>query len=62
MVGSLKCRRFSIDQAVTLSLERGADVPPALRQQVISAAGEALPEGYEQAVGAYYKAISGGSE
>ena len=61
-IGELRAAEAGIDQAVTLSLERGADVPPALRQQVISAAGEALPEGYEQAVGAYYKAISGGSE
>ncbi|MCX5659115.1 MAG: hypothetical protein NTW19_05250 [Planctomycetota bacterium] len=57
-INELKSEANQIDQAVSLSLDKAPNLPPELRQQISSGAQQALPEGYEELVGAYYKAIS----
>jgi len=47
-----------IDEAVSLSLQKAAHIPPEMRREISAAARQALPEGYEDIVGAYYKALS----
>ncbi|OQA01860.1 MAG: hypothetical protein BWY71_00228 [Planctomycetes bacterium ADurb.Bin412] len=50
------------DQAVNLSLQKARGLPPELRQEITAGTQQALPEGYEDMVAAYYKAISGNAE
>lgn len=57
-IHELKAESNQIDQAVSLSLDKAPNLPPELRQQISSGAQQALPEGYEDLVGEYYKAIS----
>ncbi len=57
-LGELRAEQAAIDQAVSLTLQRGADVPPELRQQILAGSRGALPEGYEQMVGDYFKALA----
>ncbi len=48
----------SVDQAVTLSLEHAKHLPPELRREISAGSQQALPEGYEDIVGAYYRELS----
>jgi len=47
-----------IDQAVSLSLQKASHLPPDMRREITAGAQQALPDGYEDIVGAYYKALS----
>jgi hypothetical protein len=57
-LGELRADATGIDQAVSLSMEKAQDLPPEMRQQITAGAQQAMPEGYEDLVGAYYKALS----
>ncbi len=51
-----------IDEAISLSLDKARHVPPELRKQITAGSQQALPDGYEELVGAYYKALSEAGE
>ncbi len=57
-IGNLKAEQSQISEAVNLSLRKAVHLPADMRQQIGAAAGQALPEGYEDLVGEYYKALS----
>jgi hypothetical protein len=57
-IGNLKAEQSQISEAVNLSLRKATHLPADMRQQIGAAAGQALPEGYENLVGEYYKALS----
>ncbi|HEY1784748.1 MAG TPA: hypothetical protein VGG30_04335, partial [Pirellulales bacterium] len=57
-IGNLKAEQSQISEAVNLSLRKATYLPADMRQQIGAAAGQALPEGYENLVGEYYKALS----
>lgn len=59
---ALRAAGDQVDQAVSLSLQRAHQLPPELRKQITAGARQALPEGYEDIVGAYYKALSESGE
>jgi len=61
-INELKAEENQIDEAVSVSLQRAANIPPEMRQQITAGSQQALPEGYEELVGAYYKALSGAGE
>lgn len=61
-INELKAEKSQIDEAVNVSLQKAQNLPPELRQQISAGAQQALPEGYEDLVGAYYKALSGTTE
>ncbi|MEX1017978.1 MAG: hypothetical protein WDZ31_14655 [Phycisphaeraceae bacterium] len=46
------------DHGMHLSLQQARHLPPELREQVGAGSQRALPEGYEDLVGAYYRALS----
>ena len=39
-------------------MQKAPDLSPELREQITAGAQQALPEGYEDMVAAYYKALS----
>ncbi|MBE3069139.1 MAG: hypothetical protein IMZ66_02775, partial [Planctomycetes bacterium] len=47
-----------VDQAVSLSLQKAPNLPPEMRERISAGSRQALPEGFEDIVGAYYKALS----
>jgi len=47
-----------VDQAVDLTLQKAPHLPPDMREEIGAGSRQALPEGFEDIVGAYYKAIS----
>jgi hypothetical protein len=55
---ALRAAERQADAGLTLSLQRARDLPPHLRERISAGASKALPEGYEQIVGAYYRALS----
>mgnify|MGYP006273574235 CR=1 FL=1 len=57
-LGELRALDAGVDRAVSLSLQRAPYVPADLREQISTGSQQALPEGYEDIVGAYYRAIS----
>jgi hypothetical protein len=57
-IGELRGEQTNIDQAVELSLRKAPNLPADMRKQISAAATQALPEGYEDLVGEYYKALS----
>ena len=57
-IGQLRAEQSQIDQTVRLSMQKAPDLSPELREQITAGAQQALPEGYEDMVGAYYKALS----
>ncbi len=57
-IGELRADQSHIDQAVELSLRKAPNLPADMRKQISAASGQALPEGYEDLVGEYYKALS----
>ena len=59
-IHELRAAASQIDQGVTLNLQKARDLPPDLREQIISGSRQALPEGYEEMVGEYFKAVAGG--
>jgi hypothetical protein len=61
-LGELKAQQNPIDDAVNLSLQKARNHPPEMRKEISAGAQQALPEGYEDLVGAYYKALSGSGE
>ncbi len=61
-ISELKAEQNPIDEAVNLSLQKAGNLPSELRQQISNGSQQALPEGYEDLVGAYYKALSGSGE
>lgn len=62
-LNELRTERAQID-GVSVTLEKAPNLSPELRKEVTAGAQQALPEGYEDLVGEYYKAISnaGGSD
>lgn len=61
-IQELKSDQLHIDEAVSLSLQKARDIPPDMREQINAGARQALPEGFEELVGAYYKALSNSSD
>ncbi|MBI1367708.1 MAG: hypothetical protein GC162_03550 [Planctomycetes bacterium] len=57
-IGELRAAEAQVDSAVKLSLQKAVDLPADMRQQIDAASQQALPQGYEDIVGAYYKALS----
>jgi hypothetical protein len=57
-ISELRTEQSQIDRTISLSLQRARQLPPELRQQISAGSRQTLPEGYEQMVGEYYKAIS----
>ncbi|MCC6581367.1 MAG: hypothetical protein IT440_13100 [Phycisphaeraceae bacterium] len=57
-IGELKAQQDGIDQAVSLSLQKARLLPPELRPQITAGTQQAMPEGYEKAVGDYFNALS----
>ncbi|HEX4141971.1 MAG TPA: hypothetical protein VHY91_00335 [Pirellulales bacterium] len=57
-IGNLKAEQSQISESVNLSLRKATYLPADMRGQIGAAAGQALPEGYENLVGQYYKALS----
>jgi len=55
---ALRQAASQIDQAVSLSLQKAPHLPPEMRERIHAGARQALPEGFEDIVGAYYKALS----
>jgi len=47
-----------VDQAVDLTLQKAPHLPPEMRREIGAGSRQALPEGFEDIVGAYYEAIS----
>lgn len=57
----LRTLERQLDPGLGLRLDRASpDLPPDLREQVVGGSREAAPEGYEDLVGAYFKALSDG--
>ena len=54
----LKALQGGVDQAVALELNKARNLPPRMREQIATGVQEALPEGFEELVGTYYKALS----
>ena len=61
-IGELKAEQSQIEQGVSLTLQKAQNLPPEMRSQISAGSQQALPEGYEDLVGAYYKAVSGAGE
>ncbi|HUU10287.1 MAG TPA: hypothetical protein VM431_07070 [Phycisphaerae bacterium] len=57
-VEALREAASQVDQAVNLSLQKAPHLSPELRDRINAGAQQALPEGFEDIVGAYYKALS----
>jgi len=57
-LGQLRAGYAEIDQAVNLSMQKAPNLPQEMREEISSGVQQALPEGYEDIVGEYYKAIS----
>ena len=57
-IESVRQTESRIGQAVSLSLQKASHLPPEMRREISAGAQQALPEGYEDIVGAYYKALS----
>jgi len=57
-IGELRAAQSRIDQAVALSLSKATALPADMREAISSGSQQALPEGYEEIVGAYYQALS----
>ena len=52
-----------IDEAVSLSFEKARQVPAEMREEISARGGrQALPERYEDIVGAYYRALGSSTE
>ena len=63
-LNELRTEKTQIDAGVSVTLEKAPNLSPELRKEVTAGSQQALPEGYEDLVGEYYKAISnaGGSD
>ena len=59
-LSDLRALQGGVDQAVALELDKATDLPADMRKQITAGVQQALPEGFEELVGAYYKAISAG--
>jgi len=57
-IGELRAARSPVDQAIGLSLQKATFLPADMRGEISAGAQQALPEGYEDIVGAYYQALS----
>lgn len=57
-ISELRSHQAAVDQAVKIALQRATNLDPELREKVLDSSRDALPRGYEQIVGEYYKAIS----
>lgn len=57
-VGELRNLQSGAQQAVSLSLDKARALSPELRQEISAGASQPLPQGYEDLVGAYYRALS----
>jgi hypothetical protein len=57
-VGEMKAAQEGVDQAVGLSLQKARQLPAELREEIAEGSRQPLPEGFEDLVGAYYKALS----
>lgn len=55
----LRAAASQLDQVVTLTMQRARDLPPELREQIIDGSRLAMPEGYEDMVGEYFKTLAG---
>ncbi len=61
-LAELRAAAGQIDQSVSLSLQKARDLPSDMREQIISGSRQAMPEGYEEMVGEYFKALAGASD
>jgi len=61
-IQELKAGQVQLDESVGLSLQKARDLPPDMREQITAGSRQPLPEGFEDLVGAYYKALSSTSE
>ena len=61
-LGEMRAARSGIDQAVGLSLQKARAIPAELREEIGAGARGPLPQGYEDLVGAYYRALSTAGE
>ena len=57
-IEALREAASQVDQAVSLSLQKAPSLPPEMRERINAGSQQALPEGFEDIVGAYYKALS----
>jgi len=57
-LGELRATQSDIDESISVLLQKARRLPSDLRDQVSSGVQQPLPEGYEEMVGEYYKAIS----
>ena len=57
-IGELRAAQSRIGQAVALSLSKATALPAEMREAIGAGAQQALPEGYEEIVGAYYQTLS----
>ena len=61
-MSDLRAVQGGVDQAVTLELDKARELPADMRKQITAGVQQALPEGFEELVGAYYKALSAGAD
>jgi hypothetical protein len=57
-IGELHAAENRVDQAIDLSLQKATVLPADMRKEISAGAQQALPEGYEDIVGAYYQSLS----
>lgn len=57
-VGELRNLQSGAQQAVSLSLDKAHAISPELRKEISAGASQPMPQGYEDMVGAYYRALS----
>ncbi len=61
-LGELRALQSQVDAAVSMALQKAPSLPPDLRQQIVTGSRQAMPQGFEDLVGAYYAAIASDEE
>ena len=61
-LGQLKSAFSDRDSATAAQLSRARDLPPQLRTELLQAADEGYPAGYESLLKNYFKALSGAEQ
>src|SRR5438132_3460869 len=54
----LRTALIELDKSTAAQLSRARDLPPQLRQELLQAADEGYPAGYESILKSYFKALS----
>ena len=57
-LSDLRATEGGLDEAVSLSLDKARRLPPEMRDAITAGTQQPLPEGFEEIVGAYYRALS----